>query len=377
MITCIKSNRVIFPDGVRPGCVYLQGNKIIQTGGHLPYDALVDVGEDYLSPGFIDLHTHGAAGYSFLHCGATGVLEACRHHMRHGTTTLLPTISAAPMTKMAQAVATLSGVMDSGECPVSMPGVHMEGPYLSVKQCGAQAPAHITPPNAQDYLPLIQNYGKYIARWTYAPENDANQEFCKALTANGILPSVGHSDATYEQLLPAYEAGCTLVTHLYSCTSTITRQQGYRHLGIIESAYLLDGLDVELITDGKHLPPELLRMILKCKDHAHIALITDSLDAAGMDTAQTKGNYIIEDGVCKLPDRSAFAGSIATADVLLRNAIQAGCSVADAVNMLTAVPARIMGLPKGRLEAGLDADLVVFDDDISIKAVFSMGIPRI
>ena len=187
---------------------------------------------------------------------------------------------------------------------------------------------------------------------------------------------MGHSDATYEQLLPAYEAGCTLVTHLYSCTSTITRQQGYRHLGIIESAYLLDGLDVELIADGKHLPPELLTMILKCKDHAHIALVTDSLDAAGMDTAP-KGNYIIEDGVCKLPDRSAFAGSVATADVLVRTVTDCGCSVFDAVQMLTAVPARILGLPKGKLEVGLDADLVAFDDAVSIKAVFTHGKRRI
>ena len=375
MVTCIKSQRVIFPDGIRPGCLYLQGGKLVQVGGEAPYDRLMDFGEDYVSPGFIDLHTHGAAGHSFIDCDAAGAVEACCYHLSHGTTTLLPTISAAPLGEMAKAVAMVAGLMDGGDCPVCIPGAHMEGPYLSKSQCGAQVPHHITPPIEEAYTQLIADYGKYIARWTYAPENDANQEFCKALTANGILPSVGHSDATYEQLLPAFEAGCTLVTHLYSCTSTITRTQGYRHLCIIESAYLLDGLDVELIADGKHLPPELLRMILKCKDHRHIALITDSLAAAGTDQS-TDASYIIEDGVCKLPDRSAFAGSIATMDQLVRNAMAAGCTLEAAVSMASAVPARILGLPKGRLEAGMDADLVVFDDSIAVKAVITQGICR-
>lgn len=375
MITCIKSQRVIFPDGVRPGCLYVSGGKLLQVGGDAAYDNLLDFGEDYLSPGFIDLHTHGAGGYSFAQCDDSGVLEACRYHLAHGTTTLLPTISAAPLKEMAKAVATVAAVMDSDSCPVCLPGVHMEGPYLSKKQCGAQVPDHITPPVEEEYADLLSRYARYIARWTYAPENDADQQFCKRLKSNGILPSVGHSDATYEQLLPAFAAGCSLVTHLYSCTSTITRTQGYRHLGIIESAYLLDQMDVELIADGKHLPPELLKMILKCKDHRHIALVTDSLAAAGTEQSADAA-YIIEDGVCKLPDRSAFAGSIATMDQLVRNAVAAGCSLEDAVSMASAVPARILNLPKGKLEAGMDADLVVFDDAITVKAVFTRGIPR-
>lgn len=370
MVTCIKSQRVIFPDGIRPGCLYVKGGKLLQVDGDAPYDRLLDFGEDYVSPGFIDLHTHGAAGYSFHDSDASGILEACRCHLSHGTTTLLPTISAAPLEEMTGAVAVIASVMDAGSCPVCIPGVHMEGPYLSKKQCGAQAPCHITPPVEEAYRRLLADYGRYIARWTYAPENDAGEAFCKCLAEHGILPSVGHSDATYEQLLPAFRAGCTLVTHLYSCTSTITRQQGFRHLGIIESAYLLEDLDVELIADGKHLPPELLQMILKCKDHKHIALITDSLAVTGQDLSPkdaASAPYLIEDGVCKLPDRSAFAGSIATMDRLVRNAMAAGCTLADAVRMASAVPARILGLPKGRLEVGMDADMIVFDENIQVK----------
>lgn len=376
MITCIKSNRMIFPEGVRPGCVYLQGSKILQVDGAHCCDQVLDFGDNFVSPGFIDLHTHGAQGYYFSNCTVEEAEKICAFHMGHGTTTLLPTTSAAPFEQMEAAVGVLAKYMDMGTCPISVPGIHMEGPYLSLKQAGAMRPSYITPPKEEDYVPFLEKYGKYIARVTYAPENDAQQKFTKALVQHGILPSVGHSDAAYEELLPAFEAGCTLVTHLYSCTSTITRTQGFRHLGIIETAYLLDGMDIELITDGKHLPHELLRMIFKCKDHKHIALITDSISATGLEITESNAAnipYIIEDGVCKLPDRSAFAGSIATTDVLLRNAVQAGCTVKDAVSMMTAVPARIMKLPKGRLETGLDADITVFDDSFTVKAVFAMG----
>ena len=132
--------------------------------------------------------------------------------------------------------------------------------------------------------------------------------------------------------------GCNLVTHLYSCTSTVTRDHGFRHLGIIETAYLLPDMDVEIIADGRHLPPELIRMILRIKGREHVAMVTDCLPAAGLEQKEgimSGTPYIVEDGVCKLPDRSAFAGSIATMDRLVRVAVQeCGCSVSDAVPSL-------------------------------------------
>ena len=169
-----------------------------------------------------------------------------------------------------------------------------------------------------------------------------------------------------------------MITHLYSCTSTITRDHGFRRLGVIESAYLWDDMYVEIICDGKHLPPELIQLIYRIKGADHIALITDSLSLAGTDVKQGimhSTEYIIEDGVCKLLDRSAFAGSIATADRLLQVAVQeAGISLTDAVKMMTAIPARIMGLEnKGVLAPEADADFAVFDDNLEIKAVFAKG----
>ena len=199
---------------------------------------------------------------------------------------------------------------------------------------------------------------------SYAPEYDEGAVFCKYLTDHGVIASVGHSDAIYDDLKPAMKNGLNLVTHLYSCTSTITRDHGFRRLGIIEAAYLEDDLYIEIICDGKHLPPELIRMILKCKDTDKIALITDSMDIAGTDTkirSLSGRQFIVEDGVCKLMDRSAFAGSIATADVLIRTLVKdCDVPVPTAVKMLTKVPAEILQVNKGELKAGRDADVVVF-----------------
>ncbi len=175
----------------------------------------------------------------------------------------------------------------------------------------------------------------------------------------------------------AEENGCRLVTHLYSCMSTITRSGGFRSLGVIESAYLSDRLYVEIIADGKHLPKELIRLILKIKGTDKTALITDSLEIAGTDIKEgcmSGTEFIVEDGVCKLKDRTAFAGSIATADRLIRvMRDEVGVSLSDAVKMLTEVPARILGLNKGRLEAGYDADVIAFDGDICVSDIFVDG----
>jgi N-acetylglucosamine-6-phosphate deacetylase len=254
----------------------------------------------------------------------------------------------------------------------------MEGPYLSKKQAGAQCPVHITVPFEEDYLHFIEKNASAIARWTYAPENDKEEKFVKTLKKYDIVASAGHTDAIYDDMIRAFENGCELITHLYSCTSTITRDHGFRRLGIIEAAYLLEDMFVEIICDGKHLPPELIRLIYKIKGADRIALVTDSLALAG--TEQTHGfmqdtEFVIEDGVCKLMDRSAFAGSIATADRLVRVATkEARIPLLDTVKMITETPAKIMRLSKkGKIAHNMDPDFAVFDENISIKAVFARG----
>ncbi|HCA98929.1 MAG TPA: N-acetylglucosamine-6-phosphate deacetylase, partial [Porphyromonadaceae bacterium] len=192
----------------------------------------------------------------------------------------------------------------------------------------------------------------------------------------GIIASIAHTEAVYEEVVTAFENGYSLVTHLYSGMTGVTRRNAYRYAGVVESAYLLPNMDVEIIADGVHLPAPLLRLIYQIKGAGHIALTTDAMRGAGMPEGPSilggKANglpVIIEDGVAKLPDRSSFAGSVATGDRLVRTMIsQAGVSLPEAVRMITHTPARILGIEnsKGTIDIGKDADLVIFDNDINI-----------
>ena len=374
----IRSDKIILEEGLFDGYVYFDNGKIADvTAKEIPFSEEYDMTGYYVSAGFIDIHTHGGAGNRF-EGSVDEIVDGCNFHLMHGTTSICPTISAASFESMADSVSNIKRAMSDPRVKGTIIGAHMEGPYLSEKQAGAQCAEFIAEPRKEDYLPLLERYGDTIARWSYAPENDKEERFVRALKKYGVVASAGHTDAVYDDMARAMENGCELVTHLYSCTSTITRDHGFRRLGVIETAYLLDDMYVEIICDGKHLPPELIKLIYKIKGADKIALITDSLALAGTD--QTHGfmqntEFIIEDGVCKLMDRSAFAGSIATADRLVRVAVkEADIPLLDAVKMITETPAKIMKLSsKGKIARNKTADFVVFDENISIKAVFARG----
>lgn len=374
----IKSDKIVLADSVFDGYVYIENGVIsdITTECREARESYDFTGK-YLSAGFIELHTHGGGGYSFADSSADEVADGCNFQARHGVTSILPTISTSAFLDMKRSLENIAEVMKRGLAQNNVIGAHLEGPYLSLEQCGAQYPENITEPKEREYRALVEDLGGYIKRWTYAPERDTGAAFCTFLTENGIIASPGHTSATYTDMIAAVGAGASLVTHLYSCTSTVTRKAGFRSLGVIESAYLLDDLFVEIIADGKHLPPELINMIVKIKGRDRVALVTDSLSVAG--TAVTSGNlcgtdFIVEDGVARLPDRSAFVGSVATADTLVRTlTLSCDISLVDAVYMLTSTPAKILGLNKGEIAVGKDADFAVFDADISVSAVFVMG----
>ncbi|MBQ7912989.1 MAG: N-acetylglucosamine-6-phosphate deacetylase [Clostridia bacterium] len=374
----IKSDKIILGEDLFDGTMYVMNGKIVEISQEdRPTEITYDLKGKYVSAGFIDMHTHGAGGHAFMNSTVEDVVAGCDYHLQHGTTSIVPTISAGSFETMKQAVVNIHQA--KGKAKGNILGAHLEGPYLSAKQCGAQCPAFITPPKKEEYESLIAEYGESIARWTYAPENDKDGAFCKYLTEHNILASAGHTDAVNADMVRAISNGCRLITHLYSCTSTVTRDHGFRSLGVIESAYLHDELYVEIIADGKHLPPELIQMIIKIKGADKVALVTDSLEIAGTDITEgvmSGTEFIVEDGVCKLKDRSAFAGSVATADCLIRTLVKdCGYSVPTAVKMLTQIPAKILKIDgkKGSLAVGMDADIIAFDEDICVSDIFIKG----
>jgi N-acetylglucosamine-6-phosphate deacetylase len=261
-------------------------------------------------------------------------------------------------------------------------GMHLEGPYFAMNQRGAQDPRYIRNPDPEEYKEVLARSSS-ILRWSAAPELAGAIEFGKYLRSKGVLAAVAHTDAIYEEVLEAFENGYSLVTHLYSAMNGVTRRNAYRYAGTVEAAYLLDEMDVEIIADGIHLPAPLLKLAYKIKGPGRTALITDAMRAAGMPPGEsTLGSLknglkvIVEDGVAKLPDRTAFAGSVATADRLVRNMINlAGVPLLEAVQMITSTPARIMGVDKykGSLLPGKEADIVLFDDQITIDTTIVAG----
>lgn len=387
MTTLIINAKLITPEGILENQNLLLSNGVIAgfPTDTIPADHVINAAGAYVCPGFIDIHVHGGDGYEFIDATKEAVLAAANIHGKHGTTTIFPTLSAYSESDTCAAMDVIRDVSGDTSLVPNIGGVHLEGPYFSVKQAGAQDPQYIRDPDPQEYRRIVEKYGKLIARWSYAPEKNGSVEFQRFLQENGILGAAGHSDAEYDHIKPVFDLGCKLITHLYSGTSTITRKGGFRHLGVIETAYLLDDMDVETIADGCHLPPLLLKLIYKLKGRERMCLITDAIrfggrtDCSNVLSGTVSVPYIIEDGVAKLADRSAFAGSIATMDALVRVCVQkTGIPLEDAVYMATAIPARIMGLDrKGQLWEGFDADLVILDEQLQVKNVFIGGIQKV
>lgn len=356
-------NGIIVTDGkeIRDLGILAEDGVILELLPTAPEGAeIVDLGGRYVMPGLIDLHCHGGDGFEFIDGTEESILGACQLHADHGTRVLYPTISATDYDTMVRALEAIERCRD--RMPLEIPGVHLEGPYLAPEMCGAQDTGVIRLPDPKEYEALVERFGSLIARWSYAPEKDADGRFLAFLKEKGITPATAHSAAEYSHMQAALAGGNRLVTHLYSCTSTITRHGGFRHLGVIESAFLMDEIYVETIADGCHLPPELLRMIVKIKGVDRVCLVTDAIRFGGLTSGEVSGAvpYVIEDGVAKLSDRSAFAGSIATADVLIERTVKAGFSLADTVRMMTETPATLMGLSrKGRIAPGFDADFTI------------------
>ncbi len=382
----IINGQVVLPERIIPqGYVTIAGGKIIAVGEGLPGDRdgeVIDVRGKYISPGFIDMHTHGAGGHDFMDGSVEAYLGAAETHARHGTTALLPTTLTSTDEALYNTFETYKKAKALNSKGAALLGLHLEGPYFAYNQRGAQDPKYLRNPDPKEYEAFL-GASDDIVRWSLAPELEGAPAFGRRLREKGILASVGHSDAIYEEVEEAFRAGFTHMTHLYSCMSTITRRNAYRYAGVLEAAYLLDGMTVEVIADGVHLPGPLLQYVYKFKGPDRTALVTDSMRAAGMPEGEyilgpldTGQKIVVEDGVAKLLDRSAFAGSVATADRLVRTMISLGkVPLVDAVKMISLTPARILGIDarKGSLEAGKEADLVIFDDDIRVEQVFREG----
>lgn len=382
MKKAIVNGKIITEKEIIENKVLVFDKKILALQDEIPENAeIIDAKGDFVSAGFIDIHTHGAGGYDFNDRDESKIGDALQTYIKNGVTSVFPTLVATSYEKTAEILDCVQSFINKNGASI-IRGVHLEGPYLALEMKGAIDERYITPPKKDEYEKLLKNYKNLIKRWTYAPENDRNDEFLSALLANNVIPSAGHTQAKYDDMNRQSQKGCNLITHFYSCTSTITREKGFRKLGVIETTQLSDTICAEIIADGKHVPKELVQLTFKIMGEDRLCFCTDSMRAAGVNcTKSILGSLddgtecLVEDGVAKLMDRSAFAGSVAVPSMMLDFAVnEVGLSIVTAVKMLTSNPAKFMKLKnKGSLLVGNDADIVIFDSDFKVKKTLLEG----
>ncbi|MGM9812735.1 MAG: N-acetylglucosamine-6-phosphate deacetylase [Muribaculaceae bacterium] len=377
MLKQIYNGTIHTPEGwVKGGSIVFENGKILEVKS----DSLVIDGAEainakgaYVTPGGIEIHCHGGGGRDFMECKEDAFITAAATHLKHGTTTIFPTLSSSSQQMIDEAAEVCEKIIARGDTTIM--GLHLEGPHLNIKKTGGQMPEYICNPDPAKYIPMIERF-KCLKRIDAAPELDGALEFGKFASEHGIVMGIAHTTAEYPEVLAAYNNGYSLATHFYNAMGGFHNVREYKHEGTVESVYLIDDIDVEMITDGCHLPDTIIRLIHKLKGVERTAIITDSLACAGSDS-----NYIflpgaiIEDGVCKVADGSALAGSIATMDRLITTTYNAGIPLHDTIRMASETPARIMGISdrKGALVKGKDADILLLDSDAKLLAVYSMG----
>ncbi|WP_297037076.1 N-acetylglucosamine-6-phosphate deacetylase [Prevotella sp.] len=378
MLKQFVNGRILTPKGwLDGGSIVTDGNRIRCVSNidlHVVGAEIIDVNGGYIVPGGIDMHTHGGGGRDFIEGCEDAFREAVNAHLKHGTTSIYPTLSSSTIPTIEAACNVCEKLMAEANSPVL--GLHIEGSYINPKEAGAQNPVLIKAPVIYEYETLLSKY-KCIKRWDEAPELPGSVRFIKTCNMHGVLTALTCTRATYKDVVEAHKAGMTHAAHFYNAMPVVYKEHEFKVPGTVESVYAMQDMTVEVIADGLHVPPVMLKVVHKIKGVERMALITDSLAyAASEGDVSAEPRVIMEDGVCKLADRSALAGSIATMDTLIRTCIQkANIPMEDVFRMASETPAKIMGVfdRKGSIEEGKDADIIVFDRDINLTYVMQMG----
>jgi N-acetylglucosamine-6-phosphate deacetylase len=384
----LTNARLIFPDGIRDDLeVVVQEGKIAdirppaprlrRTGEQTRTSSkdVFDLNGNYLAPGFIDLHVHGALGRDTMDSSAEAFRTICDFHASGGSTSLLLTTATAPMDNIVEV---LKAVRDCQSSVSAIAGVHLEGPFISKSKCGAQRAEFIQDPSLDGVRRLLE-YADVIKRVTIAPELPGALQAIESFRTHEVSVSGGHSNAWDEDAHAAFEHGMRSVTHTFNCMSSARRRGVYRVGGLLEFALSQPEISCELIADGHHVSATLMKMLYRGKGACGVCLVTDATAGAGLPDGSRFSLFgndcVVEGGVCLLADRSALAGSASQMIDLVRTMVlKVDVPLHEAVAMATQNPAQAIALEaKGRLRVGADADLVVLSSELEILRVFAGG----
>lgn len=378
MLTQIINGHILTPGGwMKDGSVLLSDRRIVEvTNSDLAVIGakVVDARGMYIVPGFVAMNIHGAAGHDFKEGTEEAFREAVAAHQRFGATTIFPTISSASFDTIRRSAEVCERLMAEPGSPVL--GLHLEGPYLNPKMAGAMFSDVVKDPDPDEYHALIEETN-CVRRWDASPEQPGAMAFAKYLREKGILVGITHTEAEFDLIREAYNTGFTHAAHFYNAMPGFHKRREYKYEGTVESVYLMDGMTVEVIADGRHLPPTILRLVYKLKGVECTCLVTDALAYAANGGKQPDDSrVVIDDGVCKLADHSALVGSIATSDQLIRVMVEkAKLPLEDVIRMASETPARLMGVYDrvGSLQKGKDADVLIMDRMLNVRQVWCKG----
>ena len=372
-----------------PGVVVVKGRKVSYVGPEAGAtlredDCLINCRGKIVAPGFVDIHVHGGNGHEFIAPDEKAIIEATECHVRNGTTSLTPASVSIPIDDLIRAIKTVRRA--AKHCRADILGFHVEGPYLDVEYRGGHLLEHVTVPKRRDYAKFLDAGEGFITELTLAPELPGALELIHECRKRGVVTSIGHSQATYDRLMAAVEAGLSHSTHFACVMGTLRFEPLQNHPGkgfapgVLETVLLCDAVTTEVIADGHHLHPGLIKLPLKAKGLENVCLVSDAMEGAGMPDGEYEvggQTTIVADGIARIKDRPhVIASSISTLRVMVKNMVQRiGVSISEALTMATLNPARIIGVDdrKGSLGPGKDADLVVTDTDFNVQRVFVRG----
>ena len=360
--------------------IKVEKDRIVSIGKF--QEAGIDCTDKYVSAGFIDIHTHGGYGSDFMDSTDEAFDHVLKFHIDNGTTTVIATSVTAPVTALTKFMDKVRTYKKGNYAKIY--GVHLEGPFLSLKNKGAQKQEYLLDPQKDDFS-FVLAYKDVVKTITISPELDVDGEMTRVLTENGIVVCGGHDDGIYPEFMPSVQKGLRQLTHLYCAMSEVAFKDGRRNVGLREYGLLDDSLTAEIIADNRHIPRELAKLIFKCKGREKLIVVSDALRCAGMpvdgklyrlgtqddETAQL---FKVADGVAVLADGTRYAGSITSVHQMVKNLIDAGISVVDAFRLATCNPAKIIGANDiGTIKEGYKADILVLDQKFNIVRTFIDG----
>lgn len=370
----LVNGAIVLPDAVVTGkALVVEGATIsgLASRDNLGDITMHDMGGRYIAPGLIDIHIHGAMGHSFDDPTEAAYRAVVEENARCGVTSLLVTLSTAPIDRLVRCLEFSRQWMQTDHEGAQVLGVHLEGPYLSMEQRGAQDPRHIRTPNDGTADALLE-YCDVMRIFTLAPELPGALELIRRIVASGVVAAVGHSKARDTNLQAAEEAGVRHIIHMWSGQSSTVREGPWRRPGLLEASLASRSLTGEIIADNRHLPPTLMKLAYRCFGAARLCAVSDATSGAGLPDGSAFGlgemTYEVRDGVGMLADQSSFAGSTTLLGQMIPILInEVGISVTDAFRMASLTPARVVGADggKGSLAAGKDADIAIFNSDLT------------